>query len=309
MESKALESLGILPERRSRGWLKGILVVVVLAALACGGVVLFRWAGGILGSGDVEVTTSPASDSLFIREHLAVSKIKSIDCETTEVDGRMVATCRQYWFRLSIDEKWYLKRFAPRVKRYLEEIAPDAETRSVLLDTQKLAYSNDGADTLSRAYGSMRVESGDRYSWFDLQDGTKAEQLSRRRHRNDGRNVLVMDRIANDGAETHGTVFVLTEAQYAKFYDWVEQNVLRTRPRITVVARSAERELIAEDWDTNYLGRSAFNPVEDVVYGNGRYYVVSPWISAREGVRCSFLGVSIRQKDGLSDAISFKWLL
>lgn len=309
MESKALESLGILPERRSRGWLKGILVVVVLAALACGGVVLFRWAGGILGSGDVEVTTSPASDSLFIREHLAVSKIKSIDCETTEVDGRMVATSRQYWFRLSVDEKWYLKRFAPQVKRYLGQIAPDAETRSVLLDTQKLAYSNDGADALRRGYGS-RVERGDCYYWNELQDGTKSQRLSRGRNGRNGdvRQVLVLDRIANGGAETYGTVFALTDAQYAKFTDWVEQNVLRARPRITVVAMDGDRELLAENWDMNYLGSSAFYPVGDV-YANDRYYVVSPWISVRDGVRCTFLGVNVEQREGLSDTISFKWSL
>lgn len=309
MESNALETLGILPARRSRGWLKGILVVVVLAVLTCGGVALFRLVGGI--AGDVEIATSPESDSLFIREHLAVRKIKSIDCETTEVDGRMIATCRQYWFRLSIDEKWYLKRFAPRVKRYLEEIAPDAETRSVLLDTQKLAYSDDGADALRGERGSMRVESGARYSWFDLKDGTKSQRLMRSRsgRKTFMRQVLVMDRIANNGAETQGTVFELTDAQYAKFTDWLEQNVLRARPRISVVAKAGDLELIAKDWDTRHFSGTMFDPVNDVVYGDGRYYVLSPWISAREGVRCAFLGVSIRQDEGLSGTISFKWSL
>ena len=263
MESSALESLGILPARRSRGWLKGLLVVVGLVALACGGVALFRWMGEASDSEDMAFTTSSESDaSLFIREHLAVRKVKSVDCETVEVDGRMIATRRQYWFRLAIDETWYQKRFAPQVKRYLAEIAPDAETRGVMLDTQKLAYSNDGADSLRSEYSQKMAVSGNRYNWFDLQDGTKTEQLSRRRCRNDGRNVLVMDRIANDGAETYGTVFVLTEAQYVKFTDWIEQNVLRARPRITAVARSEERELIAEDWDANYLGHAVFNPVE-----------------------------------------------
>jgi len=312
MESKALEKLGILRPKRTFGgivigFVRKIVVLGIIGLCAWGGIRL--WMNRDVSSvGNEFVKSVPiktADDgNLYICEHLSVAEVSKLDIETEERNGRIVASVRQYWFRLGIDATWYFRKFIPRVKKYLAEIAPDAITEVIALDTKDLAYSNDGADKLNRQCGGS-IGSVDRFDWLHTDDASRGIGYPKRKgYKPNEINVMLIDDIKSNGSITLAKMYTLTRPEYDKLQNWVSENVLRDRVRLSATMIGDGLEVGRGEWRTDNIV-----PISSVVFRCSRCYAISPWVDVSSGARYQFLGIRCRNVNGLPDNVKAQWNL
>lgn len=299
VRSKALETLGILKSREN--WLaahkRHLIVLFFGLAISYGLYSAFSCISfGSAGSG--KVFTSKDDGSLFLKEHLAIQEVNRIDTDTEEREGEMVTKARKYWFKVSIDENWYSKRFVPAVKKYLAEIAPDAEVCEAILDTKDLVYANDGADKLNK-YGNHEDS-----MYITDPSITIVKTNSSKRRLKDVKNLIVVEGVNKDGS-TRASLYKLRELELNKFQNWVRKNVIRDRKSVGVKVCVGNRELTNSSWDLRFW------PWDDSYNAAiGWSDMISPWARCGCSIgRCHFVGVSVTDDNGVSDNVEFEWSL
>lgn len=256
------------------------------------GLVSFVGAVSNLFSSDDSVRSAD-DGTLFILNHLAVKQVKAV------TNG--------YWFRASIDEKWYYGKFIPAVRKYLKAIAPTAKTAEFSINTKDLAYAEDGADGLNNEL----YHDDDRWAMRcdnDVFDPGRGRTRSGRDAEDERLCLVLIDEMRDHGNTAHGMRYFLNELEMQKFKNWVYQKVLPRNDSVNIeVAVSAEgRYVKSSTWNLR------FDPF-DMDYSCGVRYgscLITPWYDCRNVTRCHFLGLKVSQSDeALSKDVSFKWSL
>lgn len=300
MESKALETLGILRPNRYEKFVRFVKAILVVGVCVAATYICIRnFGSSVLDICGSAKQCSKDDGSLVIKRHLQVRQIKTVTGESRDIDGEMFPVKQTIWFKLSIDKSWYYGTLVPQVKSYIAKAAPNAKSVRVDLDTGDLAYSDDGAVNLRMSY-SCDLESGDCWG--------KQRLVARQTLPNESKFMLLIDGEEKGGALTKGTIYFLNDAQRRKVKDWVQQNLEGDRGKISVSRDGTN----IQEWDVN----SKVKPIDQSrdYFVNGRhmfsYMTISPWVDMYSQCRrCYFLHIRLYDENGIRKIPSFKWTL
>lgn len=317
VRSKALEQLGIIQPKRRYVWFFSVAVLIVVVGAGIWGICALGSCISNLCSGLRYDVVSKDKGDWYICEHLAVKKVVEFDAETEESAGKIVATKRRYWYRLSIDENWYFKKFVPQVKKFLKKFAPDAEMQTAVLDISNLAYTRDGADKLQKGSCDLNEYDYPRIDWEPIQKQSAewGKKISHDLKKNKGRKgihfIVLIDEVRDSGASAHASIYVLDSQQFDKLQYWVGREVLRDRTKVTaeVIYNGTAQD---QGWNARERSVNVDCKYGPVGFLHHNEYVITPWLHACHGSycrRCDFVMLECSDASGITGDVEVKWSL